>query len=73
MELHLNSRRGLIVHIGDGIIGYLDGAELKIASLPDNGEFSNVTTFVTSNEAAVSMRLFSGLILRQGSLYIKSN
>ena len=52
----------LIVHVGDGVIGYLDGAELKIASLPDNGEFSNVTTFVTSNEALASMRLIKGKV-----------
>jgi len=52
----------LIMHIGDGVIGYLDSAELKIASLPENGEFVNETTFLTSNEAIFSMRLFKGKI-----------
>ena len=52
----------IIAHIGDGVIGYLDGDELKVASEPDNGEFANVTTFVTSKEALFSMRLFKGKI-----------
>jgi hypothetical protein len=52
----------IIIHIGDGVIGYLDGEELKVASSPDNGEFANVTTFVTSSEALASMRLFKGNI-----------
>ena len=52
----------LIIHIGDGVIGYLDGTQLKVASAPENGEFANVTTFVTSNEALKSMRLFKGLL-----------
>jgi serine/threonine protein phosphatase PrpC len=52
----------IIIHIGDGVIGYLDGTDLKIASFPDNGECSNMTTFVTSNSALASMRLFKGNI-----------
>ena len=50
----------IIAHIGDGVIGYLKEHNLKVASAPDNGEFSNVTTFVTSSEALASMRLFKG-------------
>jgi hypothetical protein len=52
--------RYILAHIGDGVIGYLDGSVLKVASAPDNGEFSNVTTFVTSKEALSSMRLIKG-------------
>ncbi len=50
----------LISHIGDGVIGYLKGSELKIASKPENGEFANTTTFVTSKDAISSMKLFKG-------------
>lgn len=50
----------ILLHIGDGVIGYLDEGNLKVASKPDNGEFSNVTTFVTSSEVLSSMRLFKG-------------
>lgn len=63
----------IIVHIGDGVIGYLDGSELKIASSPDNGEFANVTTFVTSIEALVSMRLFKGDIKEISGFVIMSD
>ena len=52
--------RYIITHIGDGVIGYLKDNDLRVASAPDNGEFSNVTTFVTSSEALTSMRLFKG-------------
>lgn len=58
----VNDNNFILVHIGDGVIGYLDGDKLKIASLPDNGEFSNETIFVTSREAIVSMRIFKGAL-----------
>lgn len=48
----------LISHIGDGLIGYLKSGELKIASQPENGEFANTTTFVTSKDAISAMKLF---------------
>lgn len=50
----------LICHIGDGVIGYLKDSELKIASKPENGEFANTTTFVTSKDALLSMKLIKG-------------
>ncbi|WP_343065953.1 PP2C family serine/threonine-protein phosphatase [Microbacterium marinum] len=47
-------------HIGDGVIGYQKDGALRVVSRPDNGEFANRTTFVTSPDAASSMRLFRG-------------
>lgn len=47
-------------HVGDGVIGYLKNGELHVISAPDNSEFANQTTFVTSHGAAASMRLFRG-------------
>ncbi len=52
--------RFLGAHVGDGVIGYLKHGELKVVSAPDNDEFVNQTTFVTSSRAAESMRLFRG-------------
>lgn len=52
--------RFLGAHIGDGVIGYLKNGELHVISAPDNSEFANQTTFVTSQGAAASMRLFRG-------------
>ncbi|CCF80713.1 hypothetical protein HBZS_111620 [Helicobacter bizzozeronii CCUG 35545] len=50
----------LLLHLGDGICGVLKGRELKVASHPDNGEFSNETIFTTSKDAALSARVFKG-------------
>jgi len=58
----ISMNKYLIIHIGDGVIGYIDKEDLKIASLPDNGEFANTTTFVSSKNALSSMRLFKGNI-----------
>lgn len=52
--------RFLGAHVGDGVVGYLKNGDLKVISAPDNDEFANQTTFVTSGRAADSMRLFRG-------------
>lgn len=48
------------VQIGDGVIGAQRNGELEMVTLPDNGEFANVTTFVTSKNAALSVQVVSG-------------
>ena len=50
----------ILIHIGDGVIGYLKGNELKVASAPENGEFVNTTVFVTSNDVLYSMKIMKG-------------
>ncbi|WP_085022864.1 protein phosphatase 2C domain-containing protein [Anaerovibrio sp. JC8] len=52
--------RFVLMHIGDGVIGYTKDNKIKIASYPDNGEFSNVTVFTTSSDAIFSMKLLKG-------------
>ena len=47
-------------HVGDGVVGYLSHGQLHVVSGPDNNEFANQTTFVTSRGAADSTRLFRG-------------
>lgn len=47
----------ILLHIGDGVIGYMINEELKVASKPNNGEFANTTVFTTSENALVTMRL----------------
>ncbi|QNE14846.1 PP2C family serine/threonine-protein phosphatase [Pseudarthrobacter sp. NBSH8] len=47
-------------HVGDGVVGYLKHGDLRVISGPDNAEFANQTTFVTSARALESMRLFRG-------------
>ena len=50
----------MTMHIGDGVIGGLKGDQLLVMSLPDNGEFINMTTFVTSPDAISHLRLDKG-------------
>lgn len=57
-----NNDRFIIAHIGDGVIGYLDGDVLKTASASSNGEHANETYFVTSRDAINTMKLFKGSI-----------
>lgn len=47
-------------HIGDGVIGAERDGELEVITSPDNGEFANVTTFVTSKDAATAMQVVHG-------------
>lgn len=56
----VSGNRFLGAHVGDGVVGYLKNGELRTASGPDNSEFANQTTFVTSDRALESMRLFRG-------------
>ncbi|MBR1647215.1 MAG: protein phosphatase 2C domain-containing protein [Selenomonadaceae bacterium] len=62
-----------LVHLGDGVIGYLNDAGLKTASTPDNGEFSNETVFVTSTNAAAHMRLYKGLLKKISGFILMSD
>ena len=52
--------RYLIVHLGDGVIGYGDGNSIRVASFPNNGEFCNSTVFTTSIDAEASLKLLKG-------------
>lgn len=52
--------RFLILHLGDGVVGYTKNGELKVATAPKNGEFSNMTYFVTSPQAVNVMQIRKG-------------
>lgn len=47
------------VQVGDGVIGAERHGALQLVTQPDNGEFANVTTFVTSRDANTSIQVFS--------------
>ena len=53
--------RYFIIHIGDGVIGYLKDDEVKVASGPDNGDFANETFFTTTPSALSHMRIIKGV------------
>ena len=50
----------IIVHLGDGVIGYVKEGVLRVASKPENGEFSNTTVFTTSYNVINSIRVYKG-------------
>ena len=50
----------LVFHVGDGVIGYRKNGQMLVASHPDNGEFCNCTTFVTSRDAMLKSRVIRG-------------
>lgn len=51
LAVAINKNKGIVVHVGDGIIGAKRGEELEVLSHPWNGEFKNETVFVTSKDA----------------------
>ena len=57
LAVSVKGDRFLIFHVGDGVIGYKDSGILKVASAPNNGEFSNTTIFTTSSQAESQTRL----------------
>lgn len=57
LAVSVKDDRFLIFHIGDGVIGYKCSDILKVASAPNNGEFSNTTIFTTSSQAESQTRL----------------
>lgn len=58
----VKENRFILSHIGDGVIGYLKDNDLKIASQPENGEFTNTTVFTTSKDVLETMKLIKGNI-----------
>ncbi len=56
----VKGERYVAMHVGDGVIGVMQGDELKVLSYPSNGEYANETVFVNSQEAQYDMRLMRG-------------
>jgi serine/threonine protein phosphatase PrpC len=65
--------RFLATHIGDGAIVALEGDNLIVVSELQNGEFINITTFVTSATAQPTMRLTKGDIGKIGGFALMSD
>lgn len=69
----IHESRYIILHIGDGVIGYTDNDILRVASTPENGEFANQTFFTTSADSLNSMKLFKGEIGSKDSFILMSD
>ena len=63
----------ILMHIGDGVIGYLQENEIRVASYPENGEFANTTVFTTSSDAIISMRLIREPIGKKKAFVLMSD
>ncbi len=62
LAVAVRDEKYILIHCGDGISGYMRGFELKIGSKPINGEFSNQTVFVTSEQAKETVQIFKGIL-----------
>lgn len=62
MFVAVKDEQFIISHIGDGVVGYLKDDKLRVASQPENGEFTNTTVFTTSKDALTTMKLIKGNI-----------
>ena len=65
--------RFITLHLGDGIIAYYDGQSIKVYSTPDNGEFANVTHFVTSSNALSKIRIRKEVLSDASAFYLMSD
>lgn len=56
----VKGERYVAMHVGDGVIGVMQGDVLKVLSHPSNGEHANETVFINSLNAQYDMRLLRG-------------
>lgn len=61
LAVAVKDSRILALHIGDGVIGFLNKDGAFLLSEPQNTEFANQTFFVTSGRAEELARLFRGV------------
>ena len=62
LAVAVKDEKYIILHLGDGVIGYCKEGVLKVASAPNNGEFANTTVITTSSDACSQMKVFRGLL-----------
>jgi len=60
LAVAISDDRFVALHVGDGVIGMLRNDETIVVSHPENDEFSNTTTFVTSSRAYENMDIIRG-------------
>lgn len=60
LTVAVKDNRYILLHLGDGVIGYYKEGQLKVASAPTNGEFANTTVFTTSSSASAQTKILKG-------------
>ena len=68
-----NNGRFITVHLGDGIIAFYDNDSVKVYSSPDNGEFANITYFVTTFNALSKIRIQKAELPEVTAFYLMSD
>ena len=63
----------LVIHLGDGVVGYLESGALKVATKPQTGEFANETIFTTSAQARESLRVLKGQVGQIDGFFMMSD
>ena len=58
----VKNNKFILLHIGDGVIGYSKNSQIRVATKPENGEFANTTVFTTSSESIATMKLIKGYL-----------
>ncbi len=60
LAVAVKDSRVMAFHIGDGVIGKLTENGTEVLSAPENGEFANLTYFITSPMAKDHVRIYKG-------------
>jgi hypothetical protein len=68
-----NGKRYIAGHIGDGLIGGTQKKTTKIISEPENFDFANVTSFITSNDLSKRTRIYKGRMNDYDSFVLMSD
>ena len=53
-------KRFVAFHIGDGVIGLMDGLSIRVLSKPYNGRYASITRFTTDEDLEDALRMYRG-------------
>lgn len=68
-----NGKRFISGHIGDGLIGGVKKKKARVISEPENFDFANVTSFITSKDLLKRIRVYKGSISDYESFVLMSD
>lgn len=68
-----NGEKFIVLHLGDGVIGFMQDDQPLVLSMPSNGEYSNTTYFVTDKDALSNLRAYTGHIQTISSFILMSD
>lgn len=69
----IKSDRIICGHIGDGLILFKAGGIINVLSEPENGEYSNLTYFVTTASCQPHFRIYKGATSKIDAVYLMTD